>query len=171
MDHGARSLAGDPDRGAAAGAERTPARHARGGLRELLARGAGAVGVRRAPPPGGSSGEVNAATCLEMFLCATLGRRGPSASSLATALFALGALDAAADRAALDRGARQRLEAKFLRAFYGTGGRQTEAWRRALHAFERTREGWAIRLRGEAALRAWLRGEPPSPYLARVLAS
>jgi len=137
-------------------------------LRALFARSAGAIGVRRPELP---AGEVNAAACLELFLCAALGPHVPATTCLATALFALGALDAAADRAGLGRASRQRLEARFLEAFYGTGGRETEAWRCALHDFERTRSGWAIRGCGEAALDAWLRGEPPAPYLARVLAS
>lgn len=145
-------------------------RRALDALRELLARGTGAVGARR-PATEVPADEVNAAACLELFLCAALGRSQPGTTCLATALFALGALDAAADRSALGRTSRQQLEARFLEAFYGTGGRQTEAWRRALHDFEHTRSGWAIRRRGEAALQAWLRGEPPAPYLARVLAS
>ena len=113
--------------------------------------------------------EQNAAICLEMFLCAAFGPCGDaSVESLATALFALGALDAAADSASLGRSGRNRLELWFLGSFYGMARREAAAWRRALRRFEATRRGFEIRRQGEAALRAWLTGEAPHARLAEV---
>jgi hypothetical protein len=132
-----------------------------------------AAPLRRSEPPrttdAAREAELAAASCVGMFLCAALRADDAVPDRLATALFALGALDAAAARASLGRASRERLESELLKSLYGLGGREASAWKRALHRFERTRPGFQIRQQGIRAFEGWLEGEAPGARLAAVL--
>lgn len=130
-----------------------------------------ALAIDEVAPRSRAAAEEVAASCLTLFLCATLGQRSGATQPLGSVLFALGALDATAERCALDSSSRGRLEAELARTFFGGGRRRARAWRRALRRFEHTREGDVIRHQGELALRAWLRGESPAPYQRKALSS
>jgi hypothetical protein len=115
--------------------------------------------------------ERDAKGCLELFLAAALRPGTPGSQSLAVMLFAGGAIDGAAKRAALGRAARARLERSLYRVIAGSRGRAAEGWRRALAELAQTQQGRAIRRCGESALHAWLGGAAPAPHLEAVLRS
>jgi hypothetical protein len=115
--------------------------------------------------------ERDAEWCLALFIAAALRPGVPGSESLAATLFARGAVDAAADRAALGGAARARLERALHRAVAGSRGRATAGWRRTLSELGQTQRGRVIRRCGEEALYAWLRGDPPAPRLAALLRS
>ncbi|MEM7409234.1 MAG: hypothetical protein AAF430_03235 [Myxococcota bacterium] len=102
--------------------------------------------------------ERNAETILQLFLEASL----PSfeGDRRAAALFALGALETAADREGVRSSSRRRLALRLLERLAGpqdVHGR----WRRALADFERTPAAWNLRAQGACALEDWLCGTPP----------
>jgi hypothetical protein len=122
------------------------------------------LGVRR-------RAERDAEWCLGVFLAAALHPGAPGSSSVGAMLFAQGAVDAAADRAALGRAARARLERALCRAVAGSRPLATASWRRTLRELAQTQRGRAVRSCGAAALDAWLAGDPPAPRLAAALES
>lgn len=115
--------------------------------------------------------ERDAEWCVALFLAAALRPGTPASQSIGAMLFAQGAVDAAADRAALGKAARARLERALCRAVAGSRLRATASWRATLRELAETQHGRAVRCCGEAALNAWLQGDPPAPRLAEVLAS
>jgi hypothetical protein len=112
--------------------------------------------------------ERDAECCVALFLAAALPPGSPGSESVGAMLFAQGAVDAAADRAALGEAARERLERALCRAVTGSR-RATASWQATLRELAQTQRGRAVRRCGEAALNAWLRGDPPAPQLAAVL--
>jgi hypothetical protein len=117
----------------------------------------------------GASPRQGADSCIALFLAAALRPNAPGHDSLDAALFARGAVDAAARHTALGRLARVRLDRAWLRRVACAGRPQPFRWRRALRALDRTPRGRALRRGGEEALRAWLRGDPPAPRLSALL--
>ena len=113
--------------------------------------------------------ERDAKSCLMLFLAAALPPGAPESRSLAAMLFGQGAVDAAANRAALDRAARARLERSLFRVLAGSRGRATAGWQRTSSELAQTQRGRVIRRCGEKALHAWLRGVAPAPRLAALL--
>ena len=101
--------------------------------------------------------ERNAETILHLFLEASLGAF--DGDRRAGALFALGALETAADRECVSAASRKRLALRLLERLAGPGDRPGD-WRRRLADFERTPAAWNLRAQGACALEDWLSGEP-----------
>ena len=113
--------------------------------------------------------ERTARSCLVLFLAAALRPGAAGSNSLAAALFAHGAVEAVARRAALGRRASARLERILLRTIGGPGRRASAGWRRTLCEHGATAHGQVLRRCGEEALGAWLRGEAPARRLEAAL--